>query len=243
MVVGADVVESPGDIALSLTGCFELRVGGTRVPVPHSVERLLAYLGLSGTPVPRGRLAGILWPDTTQQRASNNLRTSLWRLHITQAHVVNAAGDRLSIHPDVAVDVRDLLSLSGQLISAVGPDCRASARLLASHVEVLPDWDDVWVVAERERFRLLRLEALEGTASAMLEHGWAGDALVLGLDLVRSEPLRESAWRVVVRAHIAQGNLAEALRAFHSYRWMLKEEVGVSPSPLMQALVADLDGE
>ena len=230
----------PGSISLSLTGCFELRVGGSRVPVPHSVERLIAYLGLCPTPVSRGRLAGVLWPETTQQRASNNLRTSLWRLHITQAHVVTASENRLSIAPDVAVDVRDLLSLSGRLIAAADPECRHSARVLASHVEVLPDWDDVWVVAERERFRLLRLEALEGAATAMLDQGWSSDALSMALDLVRSEPLRESAWRVVVRAHIAQGNLAEALRAYHRYRWMLEEELGVSPSPLMLALVADL---
>lgn len=229
-----------GDVALCLTGCFELRVGGSRVPVPHSVERLLAYLGLCPTPVSRGRLAGILWPDTTQQRASNNLRTSLWRLHITQADVVTASENRLSIAPDVAVDVRELLSLSGRLIAAADPECWNSARLLSSHVEVLPDWDDVWVIAERERFRLMRLGALEGTATAMLDHGWSSDALSLALDLVRSEPLRESAWRVVVRAHIAQGNLAEALHAYQSYRWILEEEVGVSPSHLMLALIADL---
>jgi DNA-binding SARP family transcriptional activator len=240
MTIGARAAQSQARVALTLTGGFELCVGGSHVPVPHSVERLLAYLGLSATSVPRARLAGILWSETSQQRASNNLRTALWRLHVTDAPVVTSSQDLLALAPDVAVDVRDLLALSGRLIMSAGEECLGPARLLASHEEVLPDWEDVWVVAERERFRLLRLEALEGAANAMLEQGRPSDALATALDVVRSEPLRENAWRVVVRVHLAQGNLADALRAYHGYRSMLQEELGVRPSPLMRELVAEL---
>lgn len=241
MTVATGVVQAQESVALSLAGCFELRVGGSRVPVPHSVERLLAYLALCPTTsVPRTRLAGILWSESTQQRASNNLRTALWRLHSTKATVVNACHDRLSLAPEVVVDVRDLLGISDRLIAAPDADCLGSAPLLASHVEVLPDWDDVWVVTERERFRLLRLEALEVAATALLSQGRPSDALLMALELVRSEPLRESAWRVVLRVHIAQGNRAEALHAFQGYRSLLDRELGVRPSPLMHELVADL---
>jgi DNA-binding SARP family transcriptional activator len=52
--------------------------------------------------------------------------------------------------------------------------------------------------------------------------------------------LRESAHRTVVRVHLAEGNVAEALRAFELFRALLTEELGVQPSVLMSRLVQGL---
>jgi DNA-binding SARP family transcriptional activator len=49
--------------------------------------------------------------------------------------------------------------------------------------------------------------------------------------------LRESAHRTVVRAHLAEGNVAEALRAHAVFRDLLREELGVSPTEQMSRLV------
>jgi DNA-binding SARP family transcriptional activator len=42
---------------------FQLLVDGRAITLPHSVERIVAFLGMSRAPVNRARLAATLWPD------------------------------------------------------------------------------------------------------------------------------------------------------------------------------------
>ena len=56
------------------------------------------------------------------------------------------------------------------------------------------------------------------------------------------EPLRESAHRTVVCVHLAEGNVAEALRAYENFRTLLAHELGVRPSDHMRRLVAQYAG-
>jgi DNA-binding SARP family transcriptional activator len=51
------------------------------------------------------------------------------------------------------------------------------------------------------------------------------------------EPLRESARRAVVRVHLAEGNIVEAIRARGAYCELLHRELGVGPTPLMEELM------
>jgi DNA-binding SARP family transcriptional activator len=60
------------------------------------------------------------------------------------------------------------------------------------------------------------------------------------LAAVACEPLRESTHRAVVRAHLAEGNPAEALRQYRSYRQLLNDELGLPPSRQFQELIAGL---
>jgi hypothetical protein len=43
-----------------------------------------------------------------------------------------------------------------------------------------------------------------------------------------------------VRIHVAEGNHAEAIRAYQNYRTIVSDELGIVPSPLMAELVAPL---
>jgi DNA-binding SARP family transcriptional activator len=47
---------------------------------------------------------------------------------------------------------------------------------------------------------------------------------------ISAEPLRESAHRSLIKAHIAEGNLTEARRAYLAYRGLVQRELGVLPS-------------
>jgi DNA-binding SARP family transcriptional activator len=47
---------------------------------------------------------------------------------------------------------------------------------------------------------------------------------------VAVEPLRESAHRALIGAHLAEGNRVEALRQLARLRHLLREELGVEPS-------------
>jgi DNA-binding SARP family transcriptional activator len=225
---------------IRLTGEFELLLDGRRLPIPRSAERVLAYLALADRSVARSRLAGALWLDRSERSASKSLCTALWRLHRAGVDIVTAVADRIRLHPGVVVDVKDLEELACQLIRRPNSDALVRLGLLLEAVELLPDWDDEWVVADRERFRLLRLEAMESAAAALAQHGHLGDALIAALTAVHAEPLRESARRLLIRIQMAQGNHAEAIRSYGEYAALLRAEYGVAPSASIERLIEPL---
>jgi DNA-binding SARP family transcriptional activator len=61
-------------------------------------------------------------------------------------------------------------------------------------------------------------------------------AIRIAEEIIAREPYRESGYQQLMLAHAARGNRPEALRAFHRLRELLKEELGVSPSPETEAL-------
>ena len=230
---------APEAAGLTLMGEFELLIRGRQLRIPRSAERVLTYLALA-RPVARTRLTGVLWGDGSGQGAAKSLRTTLWRIRHAGASLVLASDDRLRLYPDVTVDVTDLTVLAKRLIHQ--PDAEALIRLplLVESAELLPDWGDEWMMADRERYRLLRLEALERAASALMERSHFGDALVAALAAVQADPLRESARRLVVQVRIAQGNAAEAIRSYREYQALLRREFDLEPSQLMDQLIHPL---
>src|SRR3954447_4040631 len=81
------------------------------------------------------------------------------------------------------------------------------------------------------------MHALELAAIRLSHAGRNGEALQAAYAAVHAEPLRESAHRTVVQVHLAEGNLAEALRAYERFRAVLAVELGILPSEQMTGLV------
>ena len=233
-----------GRVTLSLLDAFELRCDGELVSLPPSAQRLLALLALHDRPILRPHVAGTLWLDTPDERASANLRSSLWRLKRPGPRLVDATSFQLRLAPDVRVDVREAAALAHQLLSRAdgppgnGADLAADPRLLTG--ELLPDWYDDWVMLERERLRQLSLHALEALGERLLAAERLGEALEAALEAVAMEPLRESAHRLLIRIHLAEGNAAEAIREFELSGRLFREQLGLEPSPQLVELVANL---
>jgi DNA-binding SARP family transcriptional activator len=222
-----------GGVRLRLVGEFELTCSGEVLPVGPATQRLLAYLALSGRAVRRSVVAGTLVLDSGETQAAARLRSALWRVpRPGGTPLVDATGDRLRLAPAVLVDYRE-----AQRAAAAG---RPEPDALGE--DLLPDWDDDWVVVERERYRQARLHALEWLCGQHRRAGEYGAALHAGLLAVGSEPLRESAHRQVIETHLAEGNPAEALRQYETFRRLLRTELGLPPSGAIRGLVAGLLG-
>jgi DNA-binding SARP family transcriptional activator len=235
-------VMNGGRPSLSLLNAFELRCGGRIVTLPLSAQRLLAFIALRQHPLQRVYVAGTLWTDAPEERAAACLRSSLWRLNRSGYALVEATSTHLRLSSDVDVDIRRAFTLAHTLLDADG-DWRnggGDGSLLAA--ELLPDWYEDWVVLERERFRQLALHALEAVAARQLEAGHLPQALEAALTLVQGDALRESAHRLLIRVHLAEGNSGEAIRQFELCRRLLQERLGVEPSPQLVELVAPLTG-
>ena len=106
--------------------------------------------------------------------------------------------------------------------------------------DLLPDLDDEWLVFERERFRDLRIHALERLSEQLSAIGEHADAVQCGLLAVEGEPLRESAHRALMRAYIAEENRASALQQFQVLERRLDSELQVGPSIATMELALEL---
>jgi DNA-binding SARP family transcriptional activator len=226
-------------VRLVLLGGFSLRHGDDPVDFPLSAQRLLAFLALQNRPLQRGHVAGALWPRASERRSQASLRTALWRVqHVTGAQTVDASHTRLELGPGVRVDVREALELVEAVDVGDLPPVRRTLALLDA--DLLPDWDDDWLVPDVERWRQLRLHSLETLAGRFAEAGRFAGAVEAALAAVRAEPLRESANRCLVSVHLAEGNSLEALRAYETFRRALRSDLGMEPSARMALLIDGL---
>jgi DNA-binding SARP family transcriptional activator len=223
---------------LRLLNAFEVVCNGSPVQLPSIAQRLVAFVALQERPVERGYVAGMLWLDTPDQRAAGNLRTALWRVRARASGLLDATGHQLRLEPDVRVDLRIAEQEARREIN--GADTLCEAELFAG--DLLPDWyDDDWILLERERFRQLRLRALDALCARHLEAGRHGQALEAGLLSLAGEPLRESAHRALIRVHLAEGNVVEALRQYRLCRRLLHDQLGIEPTEQLLDLIGTLD--
>jgi DNA-binding SARP family transcriptional activator len=224
-------------IDLSLLGAFSFRRSGQAEHVPRNGARLLAFLALHGPSTSRRRVAYALWPEKPSDRAAGNLRSVIWRL---PSGVVETTGSHLALAEGVRCDLTDFTRRAHRLINGVPlptPDDLDAALYSA---DLLPAWSDDWVAIEQERILQLRIHALESLSRRLTEAGRYCDAIAAGLAAVAAEPLRESAHRTVIAAHLAEGNPAEALRHYETFRRLLAAELGLQPSPQLGELIGDV---
>jgi DNA-binding SARP family transcriptional activator len=222
---------------LALLEAFELSCNQEVVPLPLPAQRLLAFLALEDRPVLRAYAACSLWVDSSEDRASGSLRSALWRLRQSGYRLVEATNRQLRLAPQVAVDLREATAWAHRLLDPSTKVEEVDLDAITLTGDLLPDWYDDWIVIERERFRQLRVHALECLCERLTVAGRFGHAMEAGLAAVGGDPLRESAHRALIRVHLAEGNRADALRQYRFCCQLLHERLGLEPSAQMEALV------
>jgi DNA-binding SARP family transcriptional activator len=230
-----DTCQSP---VLGLIGGFELRCDGELVPLPLTAQRLVAFLALQPRPVLRVYVACALWLESGEEQAKGCLRSALWRTQRAGLDLVRVSNGHLALSPDVDVDVARFAALAHRALEDPGVLHDDDIGALVHAGDLLPDWYDDWLAIERERLRQLRLHALEATCERLAGTRRFGAAVEAGLAAVACEPLRESAHRALIRVHLAEGNLGEALRQYESYRALVDRDLGAEPSAELRALIA-----
>ncbi len=231
-------------VSISLLGGFECTYDGRRVSLPLGTQRLLALLALCDNGTHRGGAAERLWPDSPIKRAAGNLRSALWQgRRIAETTAIECAGSRLKLSPSVPVDLHDVQRQVKEALShpslLTDLDCDPLVATLGR--ELLPEWNEDWLMRDRDRWEQVRLYALEGLAEALLERERCLAAMKTALAAIAIEPGREAAHRTVVQVHVAQGNPASAILHYQRYRALLRRELGVEPSSRLRRLIATLN--
>jgi DNA-binding SARP family transcriptional activator len=222
---------------LALLGGFSLQIGSELLNLCPQLQRLLALLSLSDAALPRHYAASVLWADSTERHALGSLRSALWKLRDSGLDLIENVGDNLRLSVRVDVDVRGATDLARDLM--YGRFEENALKLLEPPLlsELLPGWYDDWVLVERERYRQLSLHALELLCEHLTEQSRFGPAVLAGVAAVSREPLRESGYRALIKAYVAEGNVCEALRSYDRYTSIAARELGIGPSPQMRSLL------
>ncbi len=221
---------------LCLLGEFRLVVAGRPRSLPVQAQRLLALLAVRLAAQSRSALAGTLWHDVPEQRAQANLRNAVWQVRAVDGGLLTCDRREVALDADLHVDLRDARTYAHELMrgDVTEPDARAVTVL---EDDLLPTWDEEWLVIDRERQRQVRMHALETLSGSLCRLGRYPEAITAAFAAVRAEPLRESAQRALISAYLGEGNVSEAVRQLTIYNRQLDAELGIAASPDLHALV------
>jgi tetratricopeptide (TPR) repeat protein len=223
----------PGRHRVTVLGSFT-----TTVDLGVDAGKAIAYLAVHRRPQRRADLAADLWPGgpVARQLLDETLAT-LWDSGLLEPDT----GGPVALDPAVEVDLDAAMALVRTLADAPGrpdsvpDDLPAAAALLRA--DVLPGWPAAWLAVERERFRQIRLNALEDLSAALGAVGRHAEAVELAEEAVRTAPSRESARRALIEAHLAQGGIAEAVAQYDEYQELLRSSVGASSAFGLEGLL------
>ena len=236
-------------ITIQLRGEVRLEAGGTRVEgrLPGRLGRaLLAFLVLNRhRPVTRDELMGALWPAAVPRDPAATLSTLLSgiRRALGAEFLQGRSELRLELPADAIVDVEVAVQALAEARKALPGEPARAATAAQTALDIyesplVPLFDAPWLEEHRRSQEEERLDALELLAEAALAMGDAGAvrAQLAARQLVELAPFRESGHALLIRAHEARGNHAEALQTFERLRVLLREELGSTPSPALRAL-------
>jgi DNA-binding SARP family transcriptional activator len=238
---------------IRLLGDVEVRLGPIALEAFASprLQSLLAFLIVHrDRPLARQRVAFIFWPDSSESQARTNLRHLLHMLRqalVEPDRYVSIDGQTVQWLPDASASI-DVVDFE-HAISAVdsGDEAESLRRALVHYGGdfLLGSYDD-WVEPERQRLRRRYVWALDRLAAIAEETSDLDAGLRYAQELLRIDPCDEPTCRRLMRLHIAAGDRARALHAYHACESALAHDLGVTPSPdtvtLYEGLVADGTG-
>jgi SARP family transcriptional regulator, regulator of embCAB operon len=205
-------------------------------------------------PVSREELAEELWTGavpTSWERSLSALISKL-RALLTGAGLGGVALDgsfghyRLLLPADAWIDVE----------AATGAIDHAESTLRRNEPRVAWGWAHVayqisrrpflmgeegpWVTLKRSELRDVLVRAHECLSEPSIWPKEPEYGVRHATEAVNLEPFRETSYQLLMRAHAAVGNRAEALRVYERCRHLLSEELGVTPSSQTEAVYLDI---
>ncbi len=216
---------------------------------------LLAYLAVEQQRHRRESLLGLLWPDSPEDIARNNLRVVLAGLRRALGPAGQAAliADRqyVQLAPGHTLDVaafRGALAAVARHAHPALERCDTCAERLAEAVALyrdefltgfsLPDSTlfEEWAVIQREQLQQQALDALDALTTICEQRADHAAQCRYARRQLALEPWRESAYAQLMRGLWALGQRGAALEQYEACRRVLETELGLEPSPALADL-------
>ena len=206
------------------------------------VVALVAFLAVhAGSPQPRQRIAGLLWPESTDAQALTNLRRELHHLRQVlgdEASLVVTPRDLCWRDTNTCrVDVRvfDIERKAALAAAAAGDDdgilVHATAATAAYRGELLPGAYEDWLLEARSELERQCVDLCDLVRAARARTGDLTGALEAARRRVQLRPLEEVGYRALMELQADLGDRAGAVSTYHHCASVLERELGVAPDP------------
>jgi DNA-binding SARP family transcriptional activator len=205
---------------------------------------LLALLALAKRGLTRSEVTAKMWPDAPENRARNSLGVTVNALRDVlgrDAIVFKHGAYTLEMPADVDVNRIDAVakrlraSRTEVLSRSQYAEVVRAVRDLQALDERTIDWE--WFKGVLARLSATRRELLLALTSSDFLRGSLDDALEHAQTLVALDPCDEEARVLRMKVHLVRGDRASAFAEYREYACVLREELGIEPSPEVLFLV------
>jgi len=205
--------------------------------------------------VSREELTAILWPDgppraadTALQAIVSKLRVLMAKAGLDKSQVLSSALGCYQLHvpSETWIDVEaawDAIHEAESFLKANEYRDAWAAAQVAYHISrrpLLASESGPWIDEVRERLRSIFARACEALAQTYIWNGEPSVAIDVAKEVVVMQPYRETGYQLLMRAHAAAGNRAEALWVYERCRKLISEELGVAPSAQTHAVYLEV---
>ncbi len=219
---------------------------GRPVRLAKRERELLMYLAANRRVCRGEEIAEAIWPDR-RDGGDTVVRVNVNRLRrrLGDETLLLRTEGGYALAPHVTTDL-DELEQELRLLRARAALSRHDREQLAFRIRSLQRpcalaarWE--WFCAMEARALELAREIALLLAEQALACGSIAETKNLAAGIIERDCCDEPARELLIRAHVAEGDYAGAMRAFRTYRNALDYELGVPPSPALQALIGALN--
>lgn len=244
-------------LVVRLFGMLDVRIGEAHVDSARfrrqKVKCLLALLVLNrGREVSRDALVQALWPESDMVAARKNFYT-IWSQLRTALSLPDGTCPYLVRHQNGCSINDRLLESDVERFEGVCRDLLFKEvdleRWAETYRQVEEDFgddlmpsetDNELIVAAREECRARLVDALIAASQRLVGAGGFQQGLWFARSALRRDRTREDAYLALIRAQTAAGQRTAALMTYLSCRRVLRDELGIDPSPEIDALYRTL---
>jgi DNA-binding SARP family transcriptional activator len=230
---------APARLAVRLLGAVEIILDGRCLRAFNSLrlQRFLALIALRREPQHRSRLAFEFWPDSDERQARTNLRKLLHDFRHSLPDIsefVEIDNETVRWIPIGPAEV-DVLRFRDAIAAG---DLELAARFYSG--DLLPACYDEWVLEERAKLRAEAYGALVRLTEEAAERDDHKATIRYAQRIIDLEPTDEVTVRIQMGAHLALGDRAAALRAYHRCAEALERDLAAAPGEAIGAMYRQL---
>ena len=187
-----------------------------------------------------------LWPDLSNEELDVRLKNTLYRLRKAVGKnvvVLDDLGYRFNKTLDYFYDVETFVTRIKRAEETEDLQEKIAHLLKAVQQydgDYLSEIDGIWVLPDRERYRLMYLDALQHLAEMYNSLGETESALRYCSMALKEDPVFEEAHRLAMKIHAKEGNRAEIIRQYESCLAAFRENFDFPPSQQTQDLYETL---
>lgn len=218
---------------------------GDRLYLPtRKAELLLVRLALvPSRTISRAELAGWLWPDADESKASASLRKALsWLRTELPGGTILARRNEIWL-------ARDAFEVDAALFEAALDDNGDDALLCAAAlycgdllngVDLVPGAFEDWLTTERARLRHRAEQGLHDLCDRSIAAGRYSVAMDAAQRLIAIDAYEEAGHRALLEVLMIQGQRRRAEAHLRDVTALFRDELGVDPGPELTSLVHGL---